>query len=403
MKIAKQKNNNNKNIIAIAVAAIAVVLAIVLIIVLIPSRDKKGNGKNDVPKVTTTTTQGTAKIKELVVESLPSKTTYYVGEEFDPTGIKIKVVTTKASTDYYIDATDAELTFTGFDSSSVNESLTVYANYKGYKASFTVSVELVPTVVEGTATGISVAYVSKSIYYLGDSFDPSGVKLAVTIAENDTVYYINGDHSGVEFSGFDSSVVNDELSIKVSYKGFTTTYTVAVKDPSFAEYVILSLTIASSPRTIYYIGQQFDITGLRVQVNTDKQATTFFVEADDPKLEITGFDSSVACENQVITVTYEGVSTKFTVTIKEYPTAAPKLESIEVVGLTTTYTLADWQDGISIKNVTLKLVYDNGTTEEIPMKWNYVDPTEVMTAPGTTNFVVNYGGKTTTVVITITE
>ena len=166
---------------------------------------------------------------------------------------------------------------------------------------------------------------------------------------------------------------------------------------------IQKIIVSIHPKTTYYVGQEFDPTGAKIQVVKDISEGDYFLSLTDEGVEYSGFDSSVAAEEQVITVTYMGFTTTFTVTIKENPVAKPNLESIEVVGLTTTYTLADWNDGISIKNVTLKLNYDNGTSEEIPMKWNYVEPTEMMTAPGTTHFVVNYGGKTTIVTITITE
>ena len=176
-----------------------------------------------------------------------------------------------------------------------------------------------------------------------------------------------------------------------------------VPDYSQRPGVMQGITMSMLPKTIYYVGEALDPSGGKIQIIKDVQEGTYFLNLTDAGVEVSGFDSSVAVEEQVITVTYEGFTTTYTVTIKEYPTAPPKLESIEVVGLTTTYTLADWQDGIGINGVTLKLTYDNGSSEEISMKWNYIDPTEVMTAPGTTEMVFRYGGKTTTVTITITE
>lgn len=403
MKIVGSKNKSNKMLI-IAIASAIAVIAIIVGIVIGVSANKK-------PEVTTTTTtKPDAPIVGISIDTLP-KTEYYIGEEFDKTGLVLKLERADGTFDL-IDANDSELKFSALDSSFEQETVEMSVEYKGFVATFNVSVSRAPVVIEGTVTGISIISTPKSFYYVGDTFDPSGIVIAVTVAEKSEPYYINGNYPEVEFSGFDSSAPNEALPITVSYKGFTATYNVAIKDASFGEYVILSLTITTKPKTTYYVGQEFDKTGMRIQVNTDKQATTFFVEADDEKLIISGFDSSAPAENQKITVTYEGVSTSFTVTIKELPKPAPTLVSIEVVDLISTYTVEKWNlNGLNPYGAYLKLTYSDGTVKgsyaETPLLWSYVDPISKVDGPGTTEITVSYieaGVKVSTVVtITITE
>ena len=402
MKIVGNKGKSNKTLIIAIASAVAVIAIIVGLVI--------GLSGNKTPEVTTTTTKKDSPIASISIENLP-KTEYYIGEEFDKSGFVLQI-TRKDGTTELVDANDSELKFSKLDSSLANESVEMRAEYKGFVVKFNVSVSRAPVVVEGTITGISIISTPKSFYYVGDEFDTTEIVIAVTVAEKSEPYYINGNYPEVEVSGFDSSATNDELPITVSYKGFTATYNVAIKDASFGEYVILSLTVTTKPKTTYYVGQEFDKTGMRIQVNTDKQATTFFVEADDEKLVISGFDSSAPAENQKITVTYEGVSTSFTVTIKEVPKPKPTLVSIEVVDLIDTYTVEKWnKNGLNPYGAYLKLTYSDGTVkgsyEETPLLWSYISPLSKVETPGTTEITVSYieaGVKvSTTVTITITE
>ena len=164
---------------------------------------------------------------------------------------------------------------------------------------------------------------------------------------------------------------------------------------------ITGIIMSILPKTTYYVDDEFDPKGAKIQVVKDISEGDYFLSLTDEGVEVTGFDSSEAVEEQVITVTYEGFTTTFTVTIKEYPTTKPTITSIEVVGLTTTYTVAEWKSGISISGAKLKLTYSDESTEEIPLRWNHIDPTPEMNAPGTTEIIIRYGGKTITVPITI--
>lgn len=174
---------------------------------------------------------------------------------------------------------------------------------------------------------------------------------------------------------------------------------------------IQGITMNVLPETTYYVGQEFNPTGAKIQVIKGAQSKTQFLDASD--VEFSGFDSSVAVEKQVITVTYQGFTTSFTVTIKDYAPEKPTVVSIEVCDMPTTYSRTAWNEGGPIiKSAYLKLTYSDGSVvgsyKETPLLYSYIQPYDEV-ASGTNKtyltIVYNEGGieVSTTVTITITE
>ena len=406
MKISgyKKSNNNNKKLIIAIVAAVAVVAIIVGLIVGLSS--KKPDDKKDVvtTKPTTTTTAKPAVVVGISIDKLPNKIAYVVGDEFDGTGLSVKVEMSDPAKSYFVDANDPDLQVVGFDTSIVRASHTVYLEYKGFRTSFEISVNSKDAVVEGTVTGIQVVSTPKTTYFLGEEFDQSAIVISVVVSEKADPYYVKGTDPEVIVTGFDSSVASELLTLTVTYREFTTTYDITVVDPATIETVILSLHIVKYPERNYVVGQPFYAGEMQVQVVTNNIYTYYFIDATDPELEISGFDSSEVAENQVITVTYRGVSTTFTVNIKPVPTPAPTLVSFEVVGLTDTYTMGVWnENGVSLYGAKLKLIYSDDSTEEVKLLGKYVSSLPVVTEPGTITITITYSGIVVEVPITITE
>lgn len=178
-----------------------------------------------------------------------------------------------------------------------------------------------------------------------------------------------------------------------------------------AQNEIIALVMNILPqKTTYYVGEEFDPTGAKIQVITADSSGIYFVDAE--KVSFSGFDSSAPVEEQVITVTYQGFTTTFTVTIKEFSSGKPTLVSIEVCDLIDSYTVEKWnKNGANLYGAYLKLTYSDGSTkgsyEETPLLWDYVEPLSKVDKAGTTTMTINYieGGivVSTTVSITITE
>ena len=172
---------------------------------------------------------------------------------------------------------------------------------------------------------------------------------------------------------------------------------------------IVSITMAGYPKREYYVGEEFDSTGAKIQVLTHDMKYTRFV--DHNQLTFSGFDSSVPADEQVITVTYKGFTTTFTVSIKAMPTDVPTVTGIEVFDFGTSITKSVWNENGPISLVrgsTLKLVYSDGTMSD-PI---YIDPTWVwgyqsVSASGNFDLTIKYNHEGVvlekTVTVTLTD
>lgn len=119
-------------------------------------------------------------------------------------------------------------------------------------------------------------------------------------------------------------------------------------------------------KLVYYCGTQLDTTGLVVYSLTYGGE---FTELDLDACTITGFDSSVPVEEQVITVTYKGFSDTFTVQIKAQPTEDPALVSIQMATLPKTeYKLGEKLD---VDGGTFICTYSDGTTKTVDLDITY--------------------------------
>ena len=131
---------------------------------------------------------------------------------------------------------------------------------------------------------------------------------------------------------------------------------------------IKEIQISRTPDKVnYFCGTAFDPTGLTVYSLTNGGDFTK-VKLDD--CTITGFDSSVPVENQVVTVTYKGFTATFNVSIKEQLTTAPQLESIAIGTMPKTeYKLGD---PLRSKDGTFICTYTDGTTKTYALSNKYV-------------------------------
>ena len=169
---------------------------------------------------------------------------------------------------------------------------------------------------------------------------------------------------------------------------------------------ITSISINARPDSHYYVGEEFNPEGTRIQVLTNKPNFTYWVDYRD--LTFSGFDSSAPTESQTITVTYQGHQATFNIVIEEYPVEAPTLVSIDVPNVITTYTLEAWNKyGPRLGNLKIVLTYSDGSTREIPLESSiHVMKPERLSSPGTTELTVIYTESGVTfehkIVITVT-
>ncbi|MBC7765929.1 MAG: bacterial Ig-like domain-containing protein [Hyphomonadaceae bacterium] len=148
---------------------------------------------------------------------------------------------------------------------------------------------------------------TKLIYTVGDLLDISGLVVTGTYSNTTSkeVTVIAGNVTGFSSA---SAVASQTLTITIG--GKTTTYVVEIKAAA-----TLSSIAVTTPATklTYNVGETLDITGL-VVTGTYSDATT---KAEAVVLgNVTGFNSTVAADDQVLTVTVGGRTTTFTVDIQ---------------------------------------------------------------------------------------
>ena len=184
----------------------------------------------------------------IAIASNPSKTSYYVGDTLDTTGLKLTATynngTTQTITNGFT-CTPTALSTAGAQ--------TVTVNYGGKTATFTVNVQDV------TLSGLAIASnPSKTSYFVGDTLDTTGLKLTAT--------YNNGSTQTIT-SGFTCTPTAltsaGAQTVTVNYGGKTATFTVSVELPVLP-FVTLTfdptdgvLDLADTPEKTVYPGEAY--------------------------------------------------------------------------------------------------------------------------------------------------
>ena len=156
---------------------------------------------------------------------------------------------------------------------------------------------------------------------------------------------------------------------------------------------ITKFYISSAPtKTLYYVGDNLDCTGLSVYVKSEELGSMYInYDADPDAFTITGFDSSVATEEQVITVECQGFTDTFTIKILANEVGQASLKGITIDPLPVTtykvgdsfdttggYIVAEYSDGTFVTvELTMKHIFGfgavAGTPGEHQIKVKYAD------------------------------
>lgn len=129
MKLRSRRSVNKKLIIIVA----AIVLAIVLIGVIVGVVIKKNDDKKEQE-------ESDKDVIGINVASKPDKDVYCIGEEFDPKGFLLQVVTKSGTETYFVEYNE-DMVFSGFDSSAVAETQTITVSYMGYATTFVIQIK----------------------------------------------------------------------------------------------------------------------------------------------------------------------------------------------------------------------------------------------------------------------
>ena len=151
---------------------------------------------------------------------------------------------------------------------------------------------------------------------------------------------------------------------------------------------IKGIEVANLPKKVsYLVGEEADYAGLKILV-TRNNGETFTVRAN--KCQITGFDSSEP-KQMIITVTYEGFTTDFSLKVEALEISVPIVE-IEMFALPKklSYTLSELKEGIDTDGGVILCKYQDGSTAKAMLLYNNVSGYESITTKGKYDLTVCY-------------
>ena len=343
-----------------------------------------GYSKNEVKEQTITVTYGgkTATFKVTVknditgieIKNEPTKTSYLKGEELDLTGGKITVIYENGDTQE-LDMKSSDISVTGYDANKLGEQ-TITVTYGGKTATFKVTVknDVAGIVIKNKPT--------KTSYVKGEELDITGGMITVTYQDTTTANIPIAENM---ITGYDKNTLGEQV-ITVTYEGKTTTFKVTVKND------VTGIVIKNKPtKTSYVKGEELDITGGMITVTYQDTTTANIPIAENM---ITGYDKNTLGE-QVITVTYEGKTTTFKVTVKN------DVIDVVIVNIPNQIIYEKGKD-LDLSGGKVKVVYENGKTEELEMKSADISITGYNANKlGEQTITVKYGGKIATFKVTV--
>ena len=204
----------------------------------------------------------------------PAKTTYYLNDEFDPTGMTVKAtynsgkVVTLSDTDYQISTVDL----------STPGSKIVTVTYEGQTASFTINV------LEDELTGLKIAKMPvKTLYYIGENFESKG--MAIKAVYGDTEVLLEEDEYTITQENFDNQVAKEQ-SITVHHKGKTIEVPVTVKAKEAT-----GIKVTKLPKTTYTLGDTLSLDGITISKVYDNGDETVLAE-DEYEIDDSSFNGN---------------------------------------------------------------------------------------------------------------
>ena len=228
----------------------------------------------------------------VAVTHAPTKTTYNVGETFDPTGLVVTAT--------YADGTTEDVTDGCTFSPTVMAASTTAVTIKYQRAGVTVTTTQAITI--RTLSSISVTTApAKTAYKYGEKFSSAGMVITAKYSDNATRVVTGWTYSPTGALGLS----NTRITITYAEGGVSKTCTQAITVSNY----LSSIAVTHAPtKTSYFTGETFNSAGMVVTATM----------ADGSKKTVTGYTCSpttMAANTTAVTVSYsEGGVTKTTTT-----------------------------------------------------------------------------------------
>lgn len=329
------------------------------------------NGITKTTQLAIAVENSTRTLVDITIQSNPTKLSYYTGENFDPTGLKVIASFVGDITE---DVTE-NCSFTpSVFSSTQTTSVTVSYSEGDIEKSKTIPI----TVVESVVESIEIAEQPKTNYFVGQTFDTDGMKILAVYNSGKKVDVT----SQCSISNDDPLTISD-TSITITYSTFSVTIPITVQ-----AVTMTSIEITKQPtKLIYYVGESVDISGIEVTAHFNNGSTMVLQGG------YTATPTTLSQSDTSITVNYQGLTAQVEVQV-----LAPVIFKIEVTTppIKTSYFITQ---SIDTSGIVVTGTYTDGTTEDVTSKCTFT-PTEPLTAD-ITAITAHYGDLTATTPITV--
>ena len=269
----------------------------------------------------------------LAVTGAPTKTAYDVGEAFDPTGLSVTVT--------YADNTTEDVTADCTFSPATMASGTTEVTITYQRAGRTLTATQAVTVRQ--LSGISVATApTKTAYYIGETFDASGMVIKATMSDGSTKTVTGWTYSPT------GALTANTTAVTISYteNGVTKTTTQAITIRA-----LVSIAITTAPtKTAYKYGEKFSSAGMAVTATYNDNSTRVvsgWTYSPTGNLTLSNTAITVSyTENGVTKTTTQAITVSNTLSSIAVTTAPSKTayftgDTFDTAGMVVTATMAD--------------------------------------------------------------
>ena len=207
----KNLTKQQKGIILAAIVGVVLVIAIVVTCIALGANNNNNSGNNGGSNGGSNSDDV---VSEINIGALPTKLSYYVGDEPNYSGLVLSVVENGFDTNSVsYDSSFDKMTITGFDSSQPIAEQTITVEYMGKTTSFVIEIKEIPS-NDIVLESIHLDPLPKTTYKLGDSLSVSGAMIVCTYSDGSTV---SVPLLRRYTSGFNGITEAGEYEIKVYY------------------------------------------------------------------------------------------------------------------------------------------------------------------------------------------
>ncbi len=345
-----------------------------------------------------------------------SKTTYNVGEVFNPDGLVATVAMSDGSTKRVpadvLSYTLGEKTLTrgtAFTTDDIGTNKVVGASYSGLRSTLAITVNAV------TVSSVTVNRQPNTTAYSGAdaALDLTGLRLRVVMSDGSTKYVDWTDdagHNGITTDPADGTGISEDMSVTVTYGGnsdasFGVTFTEEAR-------VLTGVSVRTPPGKLNYsAGEKFSAEGLALATTYETGADGTLAYGPASGMSFSGVAHNSALvpgvteitQDDTVTVTYEGFSTVFDISYEaEKAVSAMEIKTPEAYEKTSVVDLEtseyEWPT-----DMVLTVSYNDGTTEEVVATSDMFSGKVDLRKVGPYTVTVTYEGIPDTYVVTVVE